>query len=403
MTVDAYGAYAIAVSWLAILTLFTPLGFNISYLRFIPQYRVNKDWRRLKGILQHGDGLVLGFSCLVTIATAILVFFVIDDKELRLTLLAMCLLLPLRGLNKVRQAALKALKYPVQGFFPEKVLQPVLLAVCCLAIFLISGKTLAAYSVMTMKAGVVVILFFITALLLHKKMPEDVHDETTIKETGKWLEVSLPLLFASGLTVVFARTDILMVGYIAGKEATGLYNAANRACTLLTLFYSTTIVILTPIVAEQYHSGQMQKLQRTIARGSALAAAGTGLVAIPFIVFGKHLLLLFGETYTVAYPVLLLLPMAYIFSATRVMAGITLKVTGHQLLAAKIMGVAVLINVLLNMLFIPRWGITGAAAATTMSIIAVNTAHLYYAKKYTQLKMTWLWFVTSNKNTSSPS
>ena len=46
--------------------------------------------------------------------------------------------------------------------------------------------------------------------------------------------------------------------------------------------------------------------------------------------------------------------------------------TGHQNEAAMGIGVGAGLNIVLNLLFIPKWGIEGAAMATTMSIVVWN-------------------------------
>ena len=52
--------------------------------------------------------------------------------------------------------------------------------------------------------------------------------------------------------------------------------------------------------------------------------------------------------------------------------GLLLNMTGHERETAKGVAISAVLNMVLNFLLIPRWGITGAAVATTVSMIAWN-------------------------------
>ena len=52
--------------------------------------------------------------------------------------------------------------------------------------------------------------------------------------------------------------------------------------------------------------------------------------------------------------------------------GVTLYMTGHESIANRIFTASAVLNVILNFALIPRFGIVGAAVATSISLIAWN-------------------------------
>ena len=61
--------------------------------------------------------------------------------------------------------------------------------------------------------------------------------------------------------------------------------------------------------------------------------------------------------------------------------GVLMTMTGHQLEAAKVYITAAILNIFLNVLFIPPFGIEGAAAATALTTIFWNLVLLMRVRK----------------------
>ena len=396
MTVAEYGVYAFAVAWLSILTLVVPLGFDVSYMRFIPEYRVHAQWSYLKGILRRGNALVFVFSLIIAGICASLTELLVDDHSLRLTLLIMCFLLPIRGFNKLRQAALKSVSAPFWAYLPERGLRPVLLGAGCVILYWWGSEVprhLTAPTVMSLNLVVMAVLLILGSTLLSKRLPDELAGKPSATRTREWLSVSFPLLIISGLSVVLIRTDVLMVGFLAGTEATGIYNAVNRAATLVTLIFSTVAVILGPRISAYYQSRQRVKLQQVLTRGAALSALSTLLILVPFCLFGRFVLGIFGAKYISGYPAFIILNLSHMVIAFASMSMLLFSVTVFQRVSAKILSVVVIFNIICNALLIPVLGIAGAATATLLARLLNAVLHLWYAGKYTDLDFTCVsWF-----------
>src|ERR1700733_5656222 len=52
MGISQFGVYAYLTAWTTILALLAGLGFPLSVLRFIPEYRAHGDYQRLRGVIR---------------------------------------------------------------------------------------------------------------------------------------------------------------------------------------------------------------------------------------------------------------------------------------------------------------------------------------------------------------
>lgn len=139
--------------------------------------------------------------------------------------------------------------------------------------------------------------------------------------------------------------------------------------------------IAAPLIAELYSTGKQEQLQRIVTLSTRLASLFSIIAALLLVVFGDTVLGIYGDQFVQGYNALLILIAGQIINAFSGSSGLVLVMTGHQKSAARIAGVSTLANILLNLALIPRYGITGAAIATSASIALWNLWMLYDVKR----------------------
>ena len=87
---------------------------------------------------------------------------------------------------------------------------------------------------------------------------------------------------------------------------------------------------------------------------------------------GHWFLLIFGEAFTGGYTAMLILCAAHVVNAAGGCVGVILTMSGHERAAAVGLAVTVVLNITLNAVLIPRYGMTGAAAASLVSELVKN-------------------------------
>ena len=172
--------------------------------------------------------------------------------------------------------------------------------------------------------------------------------------------------FDSLFLKLLLRLDFLFVSAMVGAEGLGYYAMATAAAELLLIVPNSLAI---PLFSFLLKTGIKEK-NATIATLLRLLFAGMIVLALLFWVFGKLLILVFfGKDYLPAYlPMVLLLPGLVGLSFV---TPIRLALLGENRPGAVsiIGGLSLVMDVVLNYLLIPSWGIEGAAFAATVSYV----------------------------------
>lgn len=181
------------------------------------------------------------------------------------------------------------------------------------------------------------------------------------------LSESWPLLVSSMMIMVYMRTDQVLLGKLGSMEAVGNYTAAIRFSEI---WYAIPVIVTTSVMPrllktrdanpKRYYE-RLQIFYQTMILISVLVTLGT-LVLAPLMVR-----LLYGQRYTSAAGILSI----HIWTGIFVSIG---SVGSQQYVHEKITittlyrsSLSAVINVGLNLLWIPRWGGYGSAMATLVA------------------------------------
>jgi O-antigen/teichoic acid export membrane protein len=194
------------------------------------------------------------------------------------------------------------------------------------------------------------------------------------------LKDSFPLIFATAFFAVYARIDQVMIKNMIDTQNVGLYDAAVRISEIWYFLPNIIITSLFPaIINAQKISSSMY--YRRIKRLFFIVIITSTLTALLTSIFSKYLILIiFGSGFIGALTVLNI----YVWSNI----GATLTLLAQQLLiaenASRIISVNIflgmVVNVLLNLVLIPKYGISGAAIATLVSYIVPFLSLLLFKK-----------------------
>lgn len=369
-----YGAYAYAMSWVALLIVPATLGFENLLVREVAAYRANAAWGMIGGILHWTNRTVTIASVTLTVLLAVVLWAAAGLFEQRMVpaLWVALVLIPISALTRVRQAAVQGLGYVVVAQIPEALLRPLLFISLLGGGYVILGNGMTAPLALVLSLVAALIALLIESFILQRRLPQPVAQAAPIYRSGMWLRAALPLMLVGGLQIVNSRADIIMIGAIKGAEATGVYAVASRGAELILLVILSANLALRPAIAELYSRGEISRLQRMVTRSARLILLFTLPIALTFIVFGHWFLLLFGLEFTEGRTALAILSAGQLFNAAVGSVGVLLIMTGYDSQAALGVGVAAVSNVTLNAALIPIWGIEGAAIATVCSLVIWN-------------------------------
>jgi len=178
---------------------------------------------------------------------------------------------------------------------------------------------------------------------------------------------SWPLLLSGIVVMIYVRIDQIMIKFLLGEVEVGYYAVAVR---LSEAWYFIPVTLCNAIfpaivnaknVSEEFYNNRMQKLYDLL----TWLAIG---IAIPVTIFSNQIIhLLFGAEFSAAAPVLTI----YIWAGVAVFLGVASSqyLINENLTKLSFIRsfVGMVINVVLNLILIPLYGIIGSAFATLIS------------------------------------
>jgi O-antigen/teichoic acid export membrane protein len=189
-------------------------------------------------------------------------------------------------------------------------------------------------------------------------------------DLAAWRELqaaALPLGFFMISLNTYNYIDTVILGVMRPDAETGFYSAAYRVYEGLTYAPAILAAVLTPRLSNLFvhdRAAHRHLLMRTLL---ASAVLGLGLGAITLLAARPILVALFGAAYEPAVPPFRILAggAVFVFATWILHAGAISTNLDRRLLLTTAVGLAA--NVILNLVFIPRWGISGAASATVLA------------------------------------
>ena len=186
-------------------------------------------------------------------------------------------------------------------------------------------------------------------------------------EWANLLRKSYPLWLIGLFTLIYYRTDMVMLNLLRGDYETGIYRAAF---TLIEVsLFVPNIVISTTLPSMTRLHREDQKTLGVLFKKSFQVLLLLGLAGTAgYYLFAKFgILFVFGEKFEESVPVLRILAFAIPFMFLNSLFGSYMNATGRELTFTKITGFTALLNVVLNYALILHYGATGAAVATVVS------------------------------------
>ena len=167
------------------------------------------------------------------------------------------------------------------------------------------------------------------------------------------------------LAYVNYRADVFLVNLFLNPALVGIYFVAVQVAERLWLPSKVLSTVLLPRMAEMHARADTRDLTPLMSRlvlwGTIIICLLVAAVALPVI------RLLFGEAYVGSIPPLLwLLPGIALASSSRIVAN-DFAARGRPEWNSMLSAAVLVVNIVANILLIPRFGINGAAIATTIS------------------------------------
>jgi len=371
------GIYSLANAIMLISEVIAKMGLETGVMRFVSQLNPQIDNAKIQKVI--GSALKMTFisSLIIMIALVIssglIVKMLSESSFLKYVIIIFSIAIPFNALTSVAAFATQGFKRLKYKIFVTQFINPtVLLLAMVLCYWFVSTKSAIMAPML-----IVGVIGFISMISILKSVSGLNHQQILQSRfDAKLFRFSYPLMFVTMLQTFMHWIDILMLGYFVDAGVVGLYHPAARTAGLLQALLLSFLSIYAPMASQYYGEGKVGELSsiyKLVTRWLLICAIPISLV---FIIFPKKVLLLFGPEYLESAQILIILTMATLIQAFLGAAGPTLSMSGRtKLVLFNTIG-AFIINILLNIFLIPRYGIVGAAWATFISLTLIGLVRI---------------------------
>jgi len=369
-----YGVYAFVLAWANLLGVLVQAGVDSVVVREVAAGQARLEWGIVRGLLRWSNQVVLALAFVIGLLAAVAALGIARQtnwSQLPAFLIALTLL-PLLALTRMRQAAMQGLQHVVAGQLPEAVVQPLIFIGLLTAGHLLLGWALLARTAVTLYVIATLSALIVGAAVLHFTLPQPTKLAAPIYRSREWISSALPLLLVNGMGVMNTQAPVLLLGAIKGAQTAGLFAVAARGADLVAFGLVSINLALAPVAAGLWVQRDTLRLQRVVSRSVRAALIFTVPVAAVLIIFGAKFLSIFGAGFVAAKPAMTILIVGQLMNVAMGSVGLMLIMTGHERDVAIATVVCGCLNIALNLLMIPLWGLVGAAVAVAISLIGWN-------------------------------
>lgn len=192
------------------------------------------------------------------------------------------------------------------------------------------------------------------------------------------------VVLANSIGMINTQIDSLMIGHFMSATDVGYYAVAVLFMQAITLLPQAVQRVTNPSIARYYGKKDYGNIRSLIKETMFKISLITIVIALFLAIFGKILIgIIFTNEFLPAYIPLLILLIGYSIYAAFVSVGTCLSSIGKVQIVFRISLVCAILNTLLNIILIPRFGLLGAASATSISLVFTTLINMYFLRKYT--------------------
>jgi O-antigen/teichoic acid export membrane protein len=212
--------------------------------------------------------------------------------------------------------------------------------------------------------------------------------EQTLRRVRKYsLTVSYILLLNA---IVWERSEVLFLKGFSTLSQIGFYSIAFALAGKLSEMATVCTSTLMPLSSEAYGRSGLQELRAVYYSGMKYIQ----MLIVPLAMFGADLSgaavrLLYGEKFLPLVPVLQILLAGVAVATLGGVASSLIYALDKQPFMAKFGTAVAVLNILLDLLLIPRWGAMGAAIANSSAQVLAVLIGLVYAKSLLACAFPW--------------
>jgi O-antigen/teichoic acid export membrane protein len=365
-----YGVYVYVWTWVLLLGSMMDFGISVSAQKLIPEYRTRGEHALLRGFLSGSRWMTFIVSSIVSLLLAGVVKMLSPwiEAGVVVPLTIGCATLPAFVVANTQDGIARSHDWMRLGLMPQFVVRQSLIIGFTAGAFAF-GFNLGATAAMLASAAAVWIAMLGQMIVMNRRLRDTIEAGPKTYDFRGWLAVSLPILMVEGFYLLLSYTDVLLLQQFRSSEEVGVYFAVVKTLALVSFIHYAMSATTAHRFAEYHATGDRARLSAYVTHAIKWTFWPSLAATAALLVFGKPLLWLFGPQFVAGYDIMFIAAIGLVVRAAIGPVERLLNMLGHQHICALAYASAFVMNVVLCMLLIPRFGGHGAAAATSLALV----------------------------------
>jgi O-antigen/teichoic acid export membrane protein len=384
-----YGVFAYTWVWFTVLTAIGTLGFGDSPIRYIPLLRERGDDDQLRGFLRFSLLVTAGASAVLAALVLVAVPFAGRwfESVYLLPIALMALSVPFACIQSTLEGIGRTYGWIIPSLLPIYILRHGLLLVFMVGAVALGAETSAVNAFLCLAVTLLVTTIYQAGTIL-RRLRRATPAGPAAYRPREWLRGASPFAVLHGSAYLSSFTDVLVLSFFVSPAEIAIYFAATRIIQVVNLVPFAAMVGTAHLFSAAHARADHDELKRLVRHVSISTFLVAGMAVALILVIGDWMLALFGAGFSAGY-----LPLAILAAGVvaRVAAGPgedILNMTGHGGLSASTYLAIMAVGIPLNVALIIPFGVTGAALATSIALIA---------------RAVWLWWAVRRRLGLDPS
>lgn len=364
-----FGIYVYAWTWLLLIGGIGDFGLGSAAQRFVPEYAERKELALLRGFTGGSRWLAFAIATIIAgIAVGVLALSPLRHANSFIPLALACAALPAFAVANVQSGIARSYNWINLGLAPTYILRQVAL-IGLMGLLSVLGVPLDAATTML----VVTITLWGCSLgqlvLLNRRLDKVIAPGAKDYAPRTWLATAMPISLVEGFYVLVTYCDVIVLTQFRPPDEVAVYYAAAKILALVAFIHFAVAQTVAHKFTEFHVSGDRARLAAFLAHALRMTFWPSLALIVVFLVLGKPLLWMFGKDFVAGYPLMFIIAIGLLARAAVGPAEKLLNMLGERRTCAHVYAGSFLLNLLLCLLLIPRFGAIGAATASALALV----------------------------------
>ncbi len=391
LTLEEFGLFFAVFSLFNFLVIFKDLGLGQAMVKFLSEFQANNEFNKSKTSIFIVTSIQLSLAFIISAFMIFFAKFLSENYFKNPESFYLIIILSLWFFLSTIQGIVFQVFYGLKYFFIFSLKDFIKNFIFILLLILLFSLGFGLFSpALAWLFTTILLALFFFPLMLSKFNFFKYRLVNQFEISKKLFWFGVPLIFLTAGSLVIGYLDTLMLTYFRSLEEVGIYNVVLPSAMLLIFLGRSIALTIFPIGSELWIKNQKKKLSNGLSLMLKYSFLAVMPIALSLIIFSDLFLkIFFGPEYIAGSLSFKILLVGVIFYIIAQINNSIISSIGMPKKVTKIVLWAALLNILVNLILIPIFGIVGAAFATTMSYMLVCFLSILEIRKVFDFNPPW--------------